>query len=154
MSTRLVPWSLGALCLVALGLSGCGRSDGLITVSGTVTLDGQPVETGSISLMPVDGKGMAGGGVITDGRFSADTVPGEIAVQIHAHKTVQKENPTQEEIERNLTEMQVPLLPAVYNRQSKLRIDVAPDNRRFDFNLTSDGKIPEGMNVDTRKSAG
>ena len=157
MHIKTVRRGLGPICLAAVGLSvlgltGCGPDDGLVTVTGTITLDGQPVENGSISLMSVDGRG-AGGDVITDGHYSARTAPGETAVQIYAHKTVKKQNPTPEEIERNLTEDQVQLLPSVYNRQSKLRIDITPDSHEFDFNLTSDGQVPEEMNVDNRPSA-
>ena len=137
------------LLLASIGLvAGCGPGDGLITISGSVTLDGQPVEDGSISLMPVNG-GSMGGGLIENGYYTAKSSPGEMAVQIHAHKMVQKKNPTREEIERGLTEDSVSIIPDVYNRQSKLRITVAPDQRSFEFNLTKDGKIPEGMSAGT-----
>ena len=125
-------------------LTGCGADDGMITITGTVTLDGEPVQDGSISLMPVSG-GSMGGGLIEDGYYTAKSSPGEMAVQIHAHKMVQKPNPTREEIERGLAEDRVSIIPAVYNRQSKLRISVAPDQNNFEFDLTKDGKIPEGM---------
>ncbi len=137
------------LLLASIGLvAGCGPSDGLITISGSVTLDGEPVEDGSISLMPING-GSMGGGLIENGYYSAKSSPGEMAVQIHAHKMVQKKNPTREEIERGLTEDSISIIPNVYNRQSKLRITVAPDQRNFEFNLTKDGKIPEGMSAGT-----
>jgi hypothetical protein len=55
---------------------------------------------------------------------------------------------SQEEIERGLHIDQVQVLPPEYNRQSKLRIEVGSENRRFDFNLTSDGTIPDGMQGD------
>ncbi|MEW4565056.1 hypothetical protein AB1K70_21205 [Bremerella sp. JC770] len=141
------PVSLSSLVvlLASLGfLAGCGASDGMITISGSVTLDGEPVQDGSISLMPING-GSMGGGLIEDGYYTAKSSPGEMAVQIHAHKMVKKKNPTREEVERGLTEDSVSIIPNVYNRQSKLRIDVAPDQKNFEFNLTKDGKIPEGM---------
>lgn len=125
-------------------LAGCGPSDGMITITGSVTMDGEPVQDGSISLMPING-GSMGGGLIENGYYSAKSSPGEMAVQIHAHKMVKKKNPTREEIERGLSEDSVSIIPNEYNRQSKLRITVAPDQRNFEFNLTKDGKIPEGM---------
>ncbi|GAA4428991.1 hypothetical protein [Bremerella cremea] len=133
------------LSLLAL-LTGCGPDDGLLHVSGTVTLDGQPIENGSISFMPVNG-GSMGGGLIENGQIDARSAPGEMAVQIHAHKTVQVKNPSQEQIERGLTEETVSILPAPYNQQSKLRIKVDSSNHHFDFDLKKDGTIPEGMGV-------
>lgn len=129
---------------LALFLAGCSDS-GLIKLSGTVTLDGQPVEDGSISLMPVDGKGVTGGGLISNGKYTAESSPGEMAVQIYAYKTVTRANPTAEEIERGITDDRVELLPPVYNRQSKLRIQVSSSDRNFDFPLTSQGDIPAGF---------
>ncbi len=131
-----------ALAVLVLGTAGCGEDNGLITISGQVTLDGQPVKEGSVSLMPVSGQGVAGGGEIVNGRYTAQTSPGEMAVQIYAHETVTKDNPTQEEIERGLDTDRIQLLPAVYNRASKLRITVTEEQTTFDFVLTSDGDVP------------
>ena len=138
LSTMVV--LLGSISLLA----GCGPSDGMITISGSVTLDGEPVEDGSISLMPING-GSMGGGLIENGHYTAKSSPGEMAVQIHAHKMVQKKNPSREEVERGLTEDSVSIIPPVYNRQSQLRINVSPEQKNFEFDLTKDGKIPEGM---------
>lgn len=138
--------ALWLLCIsIPLMLTACGRSDGLVTIRGTVTMDGEPVQDGSISLMPVDGAGITGGGLVRNGSFTAESSPGEMAVQIYGHRTVQKENPTQEEIERGLATDRVQYLPAAYNQQSKLRIIVSPSDRRFDFELNSQGNIPSGM---------
>ncbi len=55
-------------------IAGCGPS--LVTVEGTVTLDGTPVETGTISFLPADGKGPTFGGELKGGGY-----------QIQAEKT-------------------------------------------------------------------
>lgn len=57
-----------ALALIAVGLSGCSDS-GLIKISGTVTFDGEPIPEGSISFMPVSGKGVTAGGEIKNGKY-------------------------------------------------------------------------------------
>jgi len=41
-----------------------------------------------------------------------------------------------------LTSDRVELLPAVYNRQSKLRIQVSDSQKTFDFDLNTQGDIP------------
>ena len=86
--------NLAIVVLVALGLAvGCsGSGDDLPRepVSGTVTLDNQPLASGSISFIPVSGSG-GGGGAITDGKFSiareGGLVPGSYTVAIYASAT-------------------------------------------------------------------
>jgi hypothetical protein len=79
---------------IVTAVLGCGDSSGLPTryrVSGTVTYNGKPLERGTISFAPADGKGRAAGGTITDGRYSLTTqdpddgaIPGKYRVGILA----------------------------------------------------------------------
>lgn len=79
---RLVPMVL-LLCLA----SGCGG--GAASVSGEVTYNGEPVANGSITFLPVDGKGSTAGGPIEDGHFAVDNViPGPKVVKIEGVKKV------------------------------------------------------------------
>jgi hypothetical protein len=65
---------------IALGLGfmaaflGCEGTSGT-TVTGKVTYDGAPVESGAISFMPVDGQGAAAGATIVNGVYKVDGVP-------------------------------------------------------------------------------
>src|SRR5687768_15792207 len=52
-----------ALSVSAIVLSSCGEA-GMNTLQGTVTLDGKPLESGSISFTPVDGQAQTAGGPI------------------------------------------------------------------------------------------
>ncbi len=52
-------------------LSGCG--DGWIPVRGTVTLDGKPVDDGSVSFQPPDGNGPTAGASVKAGQFEVLT---------------------------------------------------------------------------------
>ena len=59
-------------CLVAatswiLLAAGCGPK--LLTIEGTVTWDGSPVETGTISFLPADGQGPTIGGEVKLGSY-------------------------------------------------------------------------------------
>jgi len=65
-------------------LSGCTRTydkgpGGTVQVSGTITIAGQPVPKGSINFKPTDGvnflNGSGGGGLITNGSYTAPGVP-------------------------------------------------------------------------------
>lgn len=64
-----------SLCLsLGIGLVGCEGTTGT-TVTGKVTYDGAPVESGAISFMPVDGKGAAAGATIVNGTYTVEGVP-------------------------------------------------------------------------------
>lgn len=54
-----------------------------MTVKGTVTFNGEPVQTGHITLSPADGKGPQVGAEIKDGQFTLTNVlPGEKIVSV------------------------------------------------------------------------
>jgi len=56
-------------------LAGCGNK---CSVSGRVTVGGQPVESGFITFFPADEKGQSAGGEIINGEYSIDTLtPGK-----------------------------------------------------------------------------
>jgi hypothetical protein len=61
-----------AASLPLLIASGCGESDplGRKAISGTVSLNGAPVEKGNISFQPVDKSATSGGAVIEAGKYS------------------------------------------------------------------------------------
>jgi hypothetical protein len=87
--TRLhVGWI--SLAAVALTLSGCGDAVNKkgVTITGTVTYDGQPVPKGYIQFLPEDGKGNNAGVEIHDGKFKAQNVtPGKNRIQISSTAT-------------------------------------------------------------------
>src|SRR5690349_10947099 len=71
-------------CLVCCG---CSRSD-RATVSGTVTVDGEPAKVGAISFFAVDNKAPTAGAQIVDGTYSAEVTPGMCMVQVRVSKIV------------------------------------------------------------------
>ena len=69
----------------------CGGVGSLGDVSGTVTVDGTPVEAGTISMRPVaPGAGGPAGGAIEDGKFQVASrgklLAGKYTVQVQASK--------------------------------------------------------------------
>ena len=68
---------LTRVCAFALALcmAGC-RGNGLTEIGGTVTYDGQPVQKGSISFLPFDGKGPTAAAIIADGAYSVKVALG------------------------------------------------------------------------------
>ena len=72
----------GLLLLVA----GCGSST---AVTGSVSYEGQPVESGSITFLPADGQGPSAGAAISGGQYRVDEIaPGEKIVQIVGLKEI------------------------------------------------------------------
>ena len=63
----IVTWPCYPICVVLLACCGC--SDGKVIVRGTVTVDGQPIDEGMISLEPADGQGPTTGGIIKEGKY-------------------------------------------------------------------------------------
>lgn len=79
--------------LVAVSAAGCSGGDGLarVAVSGSVTIDGEPVPNGVVRFKPAEGtEGPMANTMITDGRYDipADQGPvaGNYTVQVQAYQ--------------------------------------------------------------------
>src|SRR5437016_4099555 len=81
-----VVWVNGFL-LALLLLPGCGDSN-FSQVGGKVTVDDRPLEEGTISFFPVDGKTTTSGGDIKGGKYSVKVPVGNMAVKISMPKIV------------------------------------------------------------------
>lgn len=82
-----------ALPFLLLGLTGCGSGE-FRPVSGTITVDGQPLESGRVVFSPI-GEGRKAYGNVKDGAYQLTTQdpqdgakPGEYIVTINAVKTI------------------------------------------------------------------
>lgn len=82
-----VPSVLCVFAALMLLLVGCGSSGPeTFTVSGTVTLDGEPVVQGDISFWDPERQVGACGGKIVDGQYSFESSPGSKNVDITAYR--------------------------------------------------------------------
>ena len=122
-----------------LVLSGCdGKSRA--KVEGTVTLDGQPIELGAISFIPVDGQSPTTGGPIINGQYFVPDVPvGEMKVAISGSKVVGKKKLYEnrpDSPEMPITENPV---PARYSdlQNTTLRLDVKSGRNDKNWELNS-----------------
>lgn len=128
-----------AILLVLLVGNGCGDGSGLVSASGTVTLDGQP-----LSGVVVEFRSSAAGGPSFFGRadssgyyrlmrtaFQSGVAPGEYSVLIYYES---EDDPSCScETEQEQWE-----IPARYRSTSELQVTVEARGRnRFDFQLTS-----------------
>lgn len=60
------------MAMVLVAAAGCGRGAGIVPVSGRVEVDGKPLSTGGIMVVPETGRA-ASGSIAPDGRFTLST---------------------------------------------------------------------------------
>jgi hypothetical protein len=113
---------------------GCAPASDFVEVTGNVTWNGAPMPSGMVVLHPVDSQVAAVGGQIRDGKFSVRGKPGKARVLIEAVRATDQVDPA---TGTKLGEMYV---PARYNSQSTLEVDVSSDgSNHFEFPLKDKG---------------
>jgi hypothetical protein len=133
-SKRFLPALSLAICCATLG--GCSAKSNRGTVTGNVTLDGQPLKSGLIRFEPADGKTPTADALITDGKFSASVPPGDKKISISATKVVGTKR-VYETPDSPTVDVTQELLPAKYNVKSELTLSVKAGSQEKDFALTS-----------------
>ena len=136
-----------SLCIPVLLLlfcfSGCGGPDtGRLGMSGTVTLDGNPLSEGTIELYPLRGTGgPASGGDISNGRFAIAPAKGLFAgsfrVEIKAYRGTGKNRLNKYSGEE--FEVREQYLSKRYNQRSELTCEISTDGENYqEFHLKSE----------------
>jgi hypothetical protein len=125
-----------ASALLFLLLAGCSGGNPLGTVTGQVKLDGQPLRTGLIRFVPVDGKGQTADTGITEGKYTATVPVGEVVVEITAPLVVGKQK-MYATADSPVVETVAELLPARYNVRSELRLTVQKGSQEKHFEMRS-----------------
>jgi hypothetical protein len=126
-----------SLCWALIGSAiGCSADAKHGMVTGTVTLDGQPLKAGTIRFDAVDGRTAAADATIADGKFMAKLPPGNKRVSITSPKVVGKKKmyDTPDSPVYDVTEE---LLHARYNAQSELKLTVTAGRQSHNFDLKS-----------------
>ena len=120
-------WNM-QLLVVAGGLlfaAGCGGEKPIgDIVKGTVTLDGQPLADGRISLAPTDNVGSTVGGAIKNGKFEVRIQPGPKSVEITSEKITGKQKAYPDDPKSPEFDIKEQILPAKYNSATELKADV------------------------------
>ncbi|MEZ6072966.1 MAG: hypothetical protein R3C10_22550 [Pirellulales bacterium] len=133
-------WTGALVLALPVLLGGCGESGPPMgTVTGTVTVDNEPAQTGSIAFFPTDGVSPTAGAAIEGGRYTATVPVGKSKVEVRVSKIVghQKlydtpDSPTQAVMEE--------VLPARYNDQTELEFDVSEGDNEKNFDLSSENE--------------
>jgi hypothetical protein len=123
--------SCTAALMLALFAASCSSDNTLVAIGGSVTLDGAPLPDGDILFTPANPQFGSEGAKIKDGAYQATVRPGQTKVQIRASRPVPgKKGPMGEQLIEDY-------IPAKYNDQSNLSIDVSTSRRKHDFQLQS-----------------
>lgn len=127
----------GLLLLLALSLlaAGCGGSD-LATVTGTVTVDGEPAKVGAIAFFAADGRAPSAGAPIIDGRYSAEVSPGLCHVQIRVSKVV-GEKRIYDTPDSPVRKIWAEALPPKFNDNTELELDIRPGTNEKNYDLST-----------------
>jgi hypothetical protein len=131
-------WRWCAVAVVVLGLVGCENTGGKVAVSGTVSLNGLPVEKGTIDFLLPEATQSTAQALIDRGRYSLPAMqgllPGKYRVKI---SSVESFDITPEEYAAG---KKAPppkeRIPARYNSESQEFVEVKESgSNRFDFNI-------------------
>lgn len=121
---------LSAFALVVAGCGGDGLTRG--TVSGKVTLDGQPVANGTIVFTPTGGtKGPMAMAEIANGQYAITNNPpvaGKHSVKIQGFRDTAKKDDRGQVIGEQF-------IPDKYNDKTTLTVDIAKGTNSRDFEL-------------------
>lgn len=134
---------LASIALIGVAVSGCGRRDGptrkLVIVSGTVTLDGQPLDQGEVHFVSSDSR-TAGEGyfidacIVKQGAFKGKTSAGERIVQIWSFKA---SDAAPDPITGDKP-LPINVIPARFSESSKLTAIVSDSgSNSFTFDISS-----------------
>lgn len=122
---------LAVVMLVMMGCRGARRA----AVAGKISLDGQPVEGGSILFIPIEGQQRESSwGEIQAGEYAIAARQGPVVgpnrVEIRWPRKTGRKMPLDPEFDE-LREA----IPACYHSDSELQVDVKPGKNLFDFAL-------------------
>jgi hypothetical protein len=133
------------VCIIGMLVAaiGCSKGPPVGTVQGTVTLDGKPLEEGSIQLTAVDGRAPTAGGQIVNGKFETNAAITKYRVQIESNvmrgRDGKKPDPNKkiDKYADNQEFTVVSLVPEKYNTKSTLELDVKAGLNEPRFDLTT-----------------
>jgi hypothetical protein len=138
---RFLILAIAALALISA--PGCSPDGRRVAVSGTITLDGEPLESGSILFVPIEGTmSPSAGSDIVEGDYDVARARGpkagifrvEIRSQRKSGRKVQAPPPAAKGV---LAEEWIEAVPARYNRESTLRIELQSGDNPLNFDLKS-----------------
>jgi hypothetical protein len=128
---------LYALMMVASSLAGCNTDTTHGVVEGAVTVDGAPLKEGLIRFTPKEGDTATADATIVDGAFTVRVPVGEKRVSIFAPKVVGQRK-AYETPDSPMVDVIEEGIPARYNSESDVTMNVSPGKQPAKFELQSE----------------
>lgn len=128
------------LAVALIGCSGTNYSgDKRYPLKGEVAFEGQPVDLGSISFIPEEGKGRFSGGVITDGKYALPeekgATVGKYRVEIHWLKRTGRQ--LRDAQTGEMYDERREALPEKFHSHTELTVEIPQPKNQLDFRLKS-----------------
>ena len=122
---------LGVGCSLLLLISlGCNSAETPAEVSGTVLLGSEPLAEGEIIFEAVDKSTAPGAGIIKDGKYTIQVLPGSKKVKIKASRPAAKIDPVMK------IAMKESILGPEFNEKTTLKAEIKPGkNEKIDFQV-------------------
>lgn len=145
MQTLVIRMLVPAMALTAL--EGCGGEPKQLSVTGTVSFNGKPLEDGTIEFTSDSGAGLPVGSMITQGRYELPNPPGLAAatylVRINSRGGTREDPDAPPDLEIAAPDSGEQI-PRQYNEETMLRAVVAADGpNTFSFELTGSRREPQ-----------
>lgn len=130
-------WAMVVLAACLLSTAGCENTGGKLAVSGTVSLQGEPLSKGTITFLLPDAQTPTAEALIENGKYSLPAVSGLLPGKYRVRISAIEEFPiTPEEYAAG---KQPPpnreRIPAKYNTDSQEMVEVAKGQSQFDFKI-------------------
>ena len=141
-----------AMAVAIAGLAGCGNSSDrpeLGQVTGTITLDGEPLRGIAVVFYPENGR-PARGKTNDEGKYELTYIRETKGTKLGPNRVEVAPDEEGEEDAEESADGEAPAkpkagpgakpkIPARYNTKTELKVDVKPGENVFDFQLKSDG---------------
>lgn len=133
---------LPVLCSISLVVGCGGPASTAVPISGTVSVEGQPIEGGLITFLSVDDTVPAAGAPIKNGTYSAEVEPGEKKIMVLGTKVVGEEYILQGVPDSGTREKLETITHPNYNARhlTPLTATVSGANSEMNFDLKKSGK--------------
>ena len=141
MSLHMATFTFGVIGSAVLLVCGCGKAHQRHSITGSVTLDGKPLENGQITFVPqLNTSGPTAGGSVINGKFDIPAEHGVFAgnfrVEIVASRPTGNKSP--DRFTGELTEEVRQIIPRRFNADSTLQAEVkSSEGNHFEFAISS-----------------
>jgi hypothetical protein len=137
VETRM-PRSIVLLAIgCAFAITGCSRGPAMTKVAGVVTIDGRPLQKGSITFEPIDGRGITVGATIEGGSYVTEAMPGEKKVRITGFEVVGQVPAYKNVPNSRMNDVVKDIVPSRYNNNTELTLEVEESETTGNFELES-----------------